>query len=78
MTQTFDRFNKLVGELATAGVVIDQDDVNRKFLISLGEEWTVDTVSFRQSEELESKELDDLYNDLRVFESEVEAKKKPT
>ncbi|KAI3681570.1 hypothetical protein L6452_36370 [Arctium lappa] len=57
MTQTFDRFNKLIGELATVGVQIDQDDLNRKFL---------------------RKELDDLYNDLRVFESEVEAKKKPS
>ncbi|KAI3719408.1 hypothetical protein L6452_20305 [Arctium lappa] len=54
MTQTFDRFNKLI------------------------DEWTMYTVSFRQNDKLEEKELDDLYNDLRVFESEVEAKKKPT
>ncbi|KAI3757462.1 hypothetical protein L6452_04999 [Arctium lappa] len=78
MTQTFDRFNKLIGELATVGVQIDQDDVNRNFLRSLGDEWTMYTVSFRQNEQLEEKELDDLYNDLRVFESEVEAKKKPS
>ena len=78
MTQTFDRFNKLVGELATAGAVVDKDDVNRKFLRSLGEEWTMYTVSFRQNEDLEDKELDDLYNDLRIFEAEVEAKKKPS
>ena len=71
MTQTFDRFNKLVGELATIGVTIDQDDINRKFLRSLGEEWTMYTVSFKQNENLEDKELDDLYNDLRVFEAEV-------
>ncbi|KAI3729290.1 hypothetical protein L6452_17943 [Arctium lappa] len=49
MTQTFDRFNKLIGELATVG-----------------------------NDQLEEKELDDLYNDLRVFESEVEAKKRPS
>ncbi|KAI3769035.1 hypothetical protein L6452_00131 [Arctium lappa] len=36
------------------------------------------TVSYRQSDNLEEKELDDLYNDLRVFETEVETKKKPT
>ncbi|KAI3681022.1 hypothetical protein L6452_35803 [Arctium lappa] len=59
-------------------VQIDQDDVNRKFLRSLGNEWTMYTVSFRQNEQLEEKELDDLYNDLRVFESEVETKKKPS
>ncbi|KAI3681921.1 hypothetical protein L6452_36728 [Arctium lappa] len=78
MTQTFDRFNKLIGELATAGVKMDQDDINRKFLRSLGDEWTMYTVSYRQSDNLEEKELDDLYNDLRVFETEVKIKKKPT
>ncbi|KAJ9544511.1 hypothetical protein OSB04_024218 [Centaurea solstitialis] len=77
MTQTFDRFNKLIGELATVGVKMDNDDLNRKFLRSLGEEWIIYTVPFRQSDNLEDKELDDLYNDLRVFEAEVEAKKKP-
>ncbi|KAJ9566450.1 hypothetical protein OSB04_002416 [Centaurea solstitialis] len=77
MTQTFDRYNKLIGELATIGVKIENDDINRKFLRSLGEEWTMYTVSLRQSGDLESKELDDLYNDLRVFEAEVEAKRKP-
>ncbi|KAI3770826.1 hypothetical protein L6452_01971 [Arctium lappa] len=78
MTQTFDRFNKLIGELATVEVRIDQDDLNRKFPRSLSDEWTMYTVSFRQNDQLEEKELDDLYNDLRVFESEVEAKKKPS
>ncbi|KAI3677472.1 hypothetical protein L6452_36734 [Arctium lappa] len=78
MTQTFDRFNKLIGELATVGVKMEQDDINRKFLRSLGDEWTMYTVSYRQSDNLEEKELDDLYNDLRVFETEVETKKKPT
>ncbi|KAI3702728.1 hypothetical protein L6452_28480 [Arctium lappa] len=78
MTQTFDRFNKLIGELATVGVKMEQDDINRKLLRSLGDEWTMYTVSYRQSDNLEEKELDDLYNDLRVFETEVEIKKKPT
>ncbi|KAJ9558748.1 hypothetical protein OSB04_013362 [Centaurea solstitialis] len=77
MTQTFDRYNKLIGELATVGVQINNDDINRKFLRSLGEEWTMYTVSLRRSEDLENKELDDLYNNLRVFEAEVEAKRKP-
>ncbi|KAI3718573.1 hypothetical protein L6452_19450 [Arctium lappa] len=78
MTQTFDRINKLIGELATVGVKMDQDDVNRKFLRSLGEEWIMYTVSFRQNDNLRDKELNDLYNDLMVFEAEVESKKKPS
>ncbi|KAJ9546745.1 hypothetical protein OSB04_019288 [Centaurea solstitialis] len=77
MTQTFDRFNKLIGELATVDVQMDKVDVNRKFLRSLGEEWTIYTVSFRQGDDLEDKELEDLYNDLRIFEAEVEKKKRP-
>ncbi|KAJ9563152.1 hypothetical protein OSB04_008312 [Centaurea solstitialis] len=77
MTQTFDRFNRLIGELATVDVKMDKDDVNRKFLRSLGEEWTMYTVSFRQGDDLEDKELEDLYNDLRIFEAEVEKKKRP-
>ena len=77
MTQTFDRFNKLIGALATIGVTIDQDDLNRKFLWSLGDEWTTYTVSFRLNDNLEDTELDDLYNDLRVFEAELVAKKRP-
>ncbi|KAJ9548783.1 hypothetical protein OSB04_021326 [Centaurea solstitialis] len=77
MTQTFDRFNKLIGELETVDVKMDKDDVNRKFLRSLGEEWTIYTVSFRQGDDLEDKELEDLYNDLRIFEAEVEKKKRP-
>ncbi|KAJ9542054.1 hypothetical protein OSB04_028560 [Centaurea solstitialis] len=77
MTQTFDRFNKLIGELATVDVKMDKDDAKRKFLRSLGEEWTIYTVSFRQGDDLEDKELEDLYNDLRIVEAEVEAKKKP-
>ncbi|KAJ9552679.1 hypothetical protein OSB04_016724 [Centaurea solstitialis] len=77
MTQTFDRFKKLIGELATVDVKMDKDDVNRLFLRSLGEEWTIYTVSFRQGDDLEDKELEDLYNDLRIFEAEVEKKKRP-
>ncbi|KAJ9566643.1 hypothetical protein OSB04_002609 [Centaurea solstitialis] len=78
MTQTFDRFNKLIGELANVDVKMEKDEVNRKFLISLSEEWTMYTVSFRQGDDLEDKELEDLYNDLRIFEAEVEAKRRPT
>ncbi|KAJ9567533.1 hypothetical protein OSB04_003499 [Centaurea solstitialis] len=58
MTQTFDRFNKLIGELATVDVKMDKDDVNKR-------------------DDLEEKELEDLYNDLRIFEAEVEKKKRP-
>ncbi|KAJ9544878.1 hypothetical protein OSB04_024585 [Centaurea solstitialis] len=55
MTEIFDRFNKLIGELATVDVKMDKDDVNRKFVISLGEEWTIYTVSFREGDDLKDQ-----------------------
>ena len=33
------------------------------------------TISYRQGSQLEKMELEDVYNDLRTFESEVEGKK---
>ena len=75
MAQTFDRFVKLTGEMENVGVVFEKDDLNRKFLRSLNEEWSIYTISLRQADTLENKELDDIYNDLKVFEGEVEAKR---
>mgnify|MGYP003330837915 CR=1 FL=1 len=75
MAQTFDRFVKLTGEMENVGVEFERDDLNRKFLRSLNEEWSIYTISLRQADTLENKELDDLYNDLKVFEGEVEAKR---
>ena len=57
-----------MGELAIVGVIIDQYDVKRKFLRSLGDEWTTYTVLFRLIDNLEDKELDDIYNDLRLLQ----------
>jgi hypothetical protein len=74
LSQTFDRFNKLIGELSSIGAEIEKGDVNRKFLRSLNEEWTIYTVSYRQGDKMDDLEVDDLYNELRVFEAEVEAK----
>ena len=62
--------------MATIGVTINLDDTNRKFLRSLGEKWSMYTVSSRQNDNLEDKQLYDLYNDFRVFEAEVETKKR--
>ena len=42
---TFDRFQKLIGNQEIHKVKIDKDDLNRKFLRSLGSEWNVYTVT---------------------------------
>nr|GEX36140.1 hypothetical protein [Tanacetum cinerariifolium] len=46
-------------------------DVNLKFLLSLPSEWKTHTLIWRNKADLEDKSLDDLFNSLKIYESEV-------
>nr|GFA54999.1 hypothetical protein [Tanacetum cinerariifolium] len=48
-----------------------QEDVNLKFLRSLPSEWKTHTLIWRNKTNLEDKSLDDLFNSLKIYESEV-------
>nr|GFA44811.1 hypothetical protein [Tanacetum cinerariifolium] len=47
------------------------EDVNLKFLRSLPSEWKTHTLIWRNKIDLEDKSLDDLFNSLKIYESEV-------
>nr|GFA14923.1 ribonuclease H-like domain-containing protein [Tanacetum cinerariifolium] len=51
---------------------IEQDDLNQKFLTSLAPEWLMHTIVRRNKTDLDTTSLDDLYNHLKVYESEVQ------
>nr|GEX60209.1 hypothetical protein [Tanacetum cinerariifolium] len=53
------------------GEVIPQEDINHKFLRSLSQEWTMHTIMWRNKPEIETLSLDDLFNNLKAYESEV-------
>ncbi|GJX90848.1 hypothetical protein Tco_0344174 [Tanacetum coccineum] len=53
------------------GEVIPQEDINQKFLRSLSQEWTMHTIVWRNKPEIETLSLDDLFNNLKAYESEV-------
>ncbi|GKD03243.1 ribonuclease H-like domain-containing protein [Tanacetum coccineum] len=53
------------------GEVIAQEDINQKFLISLLQEWTMHTIVWRNKPEIETLSLDNLFNNLKAYESEV-------
>ncbi|GJV08888.1 hypothetical protein Tco_1346544 [Tanacetum coccineum] len=53
------------------GEVIAQEDINQKFLRSLSQEWTMHTIVWRNKPEIETLSLDDLFNNLKAYESEV-------
>ncbi|GJX92296.1 retrovirus-related pol polyprotein from transposon TNT 1-94 [Tanacetum coccineum] len=71
LDQTFDRIRKLVSQLELLGEMISQEDVNQKLLRSLSSEWNTHAIMWRNKVELETMSMDDLYNNLKVYEPEV-------
>ncbi|GJX06319.1 ribonuclease H-like domain-containing protein [Tanacetum coccineum] len=71
MDQTFDRLQKLISQLEIQGEVITQEDINLKLLRSLPSEWKTNALIWRNKEEIETIGLDDLYNNLKIYEPEL-------
>ncbi|GJX43993.1 hypothetical protein Tco_0260669 [Tanacetum coccineum] len=71
LDQTFDRLQKLVSQLELLDEKLSQEDVNQKLLRSLSPEWNTHVVVWRNKAELETMSMDDLYNNLKVYEPEV-------
>ncbi|GJR76691.1 ribonuclease H-like domain-containing protein [Tanacetum coccineum] len=71
MDQTFDRLQKLISQLEIQGEVITQEDMNLKLLRSLPSEWKTHALIWRNKQEIETISLDDLYNNLKIYEPEI-------
>ncbi|GJU83335.1 ribonuclease H-like domain-containing protein [Tanacetum coccineum] len=50
---------------------LSQEDVNKKLLRSLSPEWNTHVVVWRNKADLDTMSMDDLYNNLKVYEPEV-------
>ncbi|GKA69906.1 ribonuclease H-like domain-containing protein [Tanacetum coccineum] len=61
----------LLNQLEIHGESISQEDVNRKFLRSLSPKWNTHTIMWRKKPEIDTLSLDDLYNNLKIYEPEV-------
>nr|GEX54527.1 uncharacterized mitochondrial protein AtMg00810-like [Tanacetum cinerariifolium] len=62
---------KLISQLEILGDTISQEDINLKFLRSLPSEWKTHTLIWRNKADLEEQSLDDLFNNLKIYEAEV-------
>nr|GEU91047.1 retrovirus-related Pol polyprotein from transposon TNT 1-94 [Tanacetum cinerariifolium] len=69
--KTYERLQKLISQLEMHGEVIPQEEINQKFLRSLSKEWTMHTIVWRNKREIKTLNLDDLFNNLKAYESEV-------
>nr|GEX45922.1 putative reverse transcriptase, RNA-dependent DNA polymerase [Tanacetum cinerariifolium] len=76
LEQTFNRLQVIVGQLQFMDVEIEQDDLNQEFVTSLAPEWLMHIIVWRNRSDLDTMSLDDLYNHLKLYESEVQKKPK--
>ncbi|GJR66958.1 ribonuclease H-like domain-containing protein [Tanacetum coccineum] len=58
-------------ELEILGETISQEDMNLKFLRSLPSEWKTHTLIWRNKPNLDTLSMNDLYNNLKIYETEV-------
>ncbi|GJY78253.1 ribonuclease H-like domain-containing protein [Tanacetum coccineum] len=71
LDQTFDRLQKIASQLERLDEKLSQEDVNQKLLRSLSLEWNTYDVVWRNKADLNTMIMDDLYNNLKVYEPEV-------
>nr|GEY76192.1 hypothetical protein [Tanacetum cinerariifolium] len=71
LDQIHDRLQKLISQLKILGETISQEDINLNFLRSLPSEWKTHTLIWRNKADLEEQSLDDLFNNLKIYEDEV-------
>ncbi|GJX80871.1 retrovirus-related pol polyprotein from transposon TNT 1-94 [Tanacetum coccineum] len=71
LDQTFDRLQKLISQLEIHGESISQEDENQKFLRSLPTKWITHTILWRNMPDIDTLSLDDLYNNLKIYEPGV-------
>ncbi|GKD40976.1 ribonuclease H-like domain-containing protein [Tanacetum coccineum] len=71
LDQTYDRFQKLICQLEILGETLSQEDMNLKFLRSLPSEWKTHTLIWRNKPNLDTLSMDDLYNNLKIYETKV-------
>ncbi|GJS68732.1 ribonuclease H-like domain-containing protein [Tanacetum coccineum] len=67
----YDRFQCLLSQLEIHGVGVSTKDANQKFLRSLSSAWSQVSLIMRTKPGVDSLSIDDLYNNLRVFENDV-------
>ncbi|GJZ20393.1 ribonuclease H-like domain-containing protein [Tanacetum coccineum] len=73
LDKTYDRFQKLINQLEIHGEVISQEDANLNLLRSLPSAWNNIALIMRNKVNLDELSMDDLYNNLKVYEAEIKS-----
>ncbi|GJR25383.1 putative ribonuclease H-like domain-containing protein [Tanacetum coccineum] len=71
LDKAYDRFQKLISQLEVHGAVVSNEDANQKFLRALPSSWNNIALIMRNKEGIDELDIDDLYNNLKVFEADI-------
>ncbi|GJW27598.1 retrovirus-related pol polyprotein from transposon TNT 1-94 [Tanacetum coccineum] len=71
ITPANDRFQKLISQLEVHAAPVSKEDINQKFLRSLPPSWSQIALIMRNKPDIDQTDIDDLYNNLRVYEDEM-------
>ncbi|GJR99110.1 hypothetical protein Tco_0315619, partial [Tanacetum coccineum] len=65
------QFQKLISQLEIHGAYVSKEDINQNFLRSLPPSWSQIALIIRNKPDIDEIDIDDLYNNLRVYEDEL-------
>ncbi|GJY86589.1 ribonuclease H-like domain-containing protein [Tanacetum coccineum] len=71
LDKAYDRFQKLISLLEVHGAAVPNKDVNQKFLRALPSSWNNVALIMRNKDSIDDLDIDDLYNNLKVFETDI-------
>ncbi|GJZ77174.1 ribonuclease H-like domain-containing protein [Tanacetum coccineum] len=71
LDKAYDRFQKLISLLEVHGATISNEDANQKFLRALPLSWNNVALIMRNKDGIDDLDIDDLYNNLKVFEADI-------
>ncbi|GKD34059.1 ribonuclease H-like domain-containing protein, partial [Tanacetum coccineum] len=71
LDKAYDRFQKLICQLEIHSAAVSNKDANQKFLRALPSSWNNIALIMRNKEGIDELDIDDLYNNLKVFEADI-------
>ncbi|GJV53799.1 hypothetical protein Tco_1449540 [Tanacetum coccineum] len=71
INKAYDRFQKLISLLEVHGAAVSNEDANQKFLRALPSSWNNVALIMRIKVGIDDLDINDLYNNLKVFESYI-------
>ncbi|GJV65959.1 hypothetical protein Tco_1476787 [Tanacetum coccineum] len=71
LDKAYDRFQKLISFLEFHGAAVSNKDANQKFLRALPSSWNNVVLIMRNKDGIDELDIDDLYNNLKVFEADI-------